>query len=88
MLPGGLAVLGVFLGAAPELSIQAQNILRRVSKLVLVSLVNHKYTVGWHSIICSCCGKIGSTVFCILVAMWQKHEQNIIQSSTYGLHPV
>ncbi|MGH0173422.1 UNVERIFIED_CONTAM: hypothetical protein FKN15_065539 [Acipenser sinensis] len=31
MLPGGLAVLGVFLGAAPELSIQAQNILRRCS---------------------------------------------------------
>ncbi|RXM99047.1 Protein odr-4-like [Acipenser ruthenus] len=29
MLPGGLAVLGVFLGAAPELSVQAQNILRR-----------------------------------------------------------
>ncbi|RXN01789.1 Protein odr-4-like [Acipenser ruthenus] len=31
MLPGGLAVLGVFLRAAPELSIQAQNILRRSS---------------------------------------------------------
>ncbi|XP_033883767.2 protein odr-4 homolog isoform X1 [Acipenser ruthenus] len=30
MLPGGLAVLGVFLGAAPELSVQAQNILRRL----------------------------------------------------------
>ncbi|XP_058887711.1 protein odr-4 homolog isoform X2 [Acipenser ruthenus] len=30
MLPGGLAVLGVFLRAAPELSIQAQNILRRL----------------------------------------------------------
>ncbi|MGH0154836.1 UNVERIFIED_CONTAM: hypothetical protein FKN15_048280 [Acipenser sinensis] len=39
MLPGGLAVLGVFLGAAPELSIQAQNILRRALKRDVLNTV-------------------------------------------------